>query len=45
MELSVSSLELINRLVNSVELPKEFLTLYITSCIHFCEENKKDKNL
>jgi hypothetical protein len=45
MELSLSSLELINKLANAVELPKEFLTLYISNCIVFCEENKKDKNL
>jgi len=45
MELSLSSLELINRVANAVELPKEFLTLYITNCILYCEENKKDKNL
>ena len=28
MELTLSSLELVNRLANAVELPKEFLTLY-----------------
>ena len=45
MELSLCSLELINKLASAVELPKEFLTLYISNCINCCEDNKKDKNL
>ena len=45
MELSLSLLELINKVANAVELPKEFLTLFISNCIVYCEENKKDKNL
>jgi len=45
MELSLASLEVVNKIANSNELPKEFLTLYITNCIANCEENKKDKVL
>jgi len=45
MELSLASLEVVNKIAHSSDLPKEFLTLYITNCISHCEENKKDKIL
>lgn len=34
MELSLPSLEVMNGLSNSVELPEEFLILFIENCIH-----------
>lgn len=41
-ELTLSSLEVVNRLANAVELPKEFLTFFVSNCIQQCD--KKDKN-
>lgn len=43
MELTLASMEVVNKLANSADLPKEFLTLYITNCITHCEEKNKDK--
>ncbi|EAS03673.2 ubiquitin family protein, putative (macronuclear) [Tetrahymena thermophila SB210] len=44
LDLTLQSLEVVNDLINNVNLPKEFIYLYVSNIIQQCDENKKEKN-
>ncbi|CAD8204257.1 unnamed protein product [Paramecium pentaurelia] len=45
MKISLQSLEVVNKLSNSIKLPEAFLHMYLTKCIQYCEELQPKQQL
>jgi len=44
LDLTLQSLEVVNDLINNVQLPKEFIDIYVSNIIQQCEDTKKVRN-
>eukprot|EP00300_Choanocystis_sp_HF-7_P030943 c39962_g1_i1.p1 GENE.c39962_g1_i1~~c39962_g1_i1.p1 ORF type:complete len:436 (+),score=61.68 c39962_g1_i1:128-1435(+) len=44
MDISLHSLEIVDRLVRAVELPREFMQLFVAHCISACYRNEDTQN-
>jgi hypothetical protein len=40
LEVTLSTLEVVNKLASTISLPKEFLHYFLTQCIMQCEQQK-----
>lgn len=40
MKITLQSLEVVNKISQSIKLPEVFLHMYVTKCIELCEEQK-----